>query len=765
MKSLLHARPVICALGIYALGAMGTSAYAQAEGSEASVAEETLSVGEIIVTASKREQSINKVGAPITAMSGDALQERTVVSAADLASVVPGLNYSPTDTGSTVFTLRGVGYTDSTLSAYPDVTVYLDQVPLPFPLIAGLANFDVSRVEVLKGPQGTLFGANATGGAINYIANKPTSHLSGGVTLNYGRFNDLMVDANISGPLSQDLLFRVAGRVHQSDDWQYSYTRDDTTARTSNWALRTLLNWTPTDRLTFDLNVNGWQDKSTYQQPQFFEFDIKFPFAAQPYELNYPTAPNNARAADWVQHLPLRNNTWLFQASLQTRYMLTDDITLTSLSSYIHAKQDAVPQQGGANFENSVYGSNGTFDDYFQELRLDNGSAGTFRWTLGLNYAQDDVSEGHQAWFAENSAGIVLSTSGDKSSLDQDTKNYAAFGAVEYDVGDYITLKGGLRYTETKRVGYACTIDPGDGTLNALFNLLQSKVLQQGDCISINPATGMSEPVSGTIKEDNLSYRAGIDFKVARDVLLYVNTSRGYKAGGFPSVDASTTLQYLPVKQESVTNYEGGIKARLFDRKVLFNGAVFYYKYKDKQLRSKIIDPVYGALTNTVNVPKSHIFGLEAELSTAPLDGFSFNLSGTYLDAKIDEFVGVNAGGIAGDFAGTRMPFAPKFSINAGIGYETPITDNLKLNLAADLAYRSKTNVLVGGTPSFDLPSYTTLDLRAGVETEDGKWKAFIYGKNVTNEFYLTNVVQQYDLNNRITGMPVTYGISISRKF
>tara|TARA_B110001454_G_scaffold162436_1_gene151972 strand:- start:1068 stop:3356 length:2289 start_codon:yes stop_codon:yes gene_type:complete len=762
MKSLLHARPVLCALGIYALSALGTNAYAQA-------AEETSSIGEIIVTASKREQSINKVGAPITALSGDALQERTVVSAADLAATIPGLNYSPTDTGSTVFTLRGVGYTDSTLSAYPDVTVYLDQVPLPFPIIAGLANFDISRVEVLKGPQGTLFGSNATGGAINYIANKPASTFGGGVTINYGRFNDLMVDANITGPLSDNLRFRVATRVHQSDDWQYSYTRDDSTGAASSWALRGLLNWTPTERLTFDLNVNGWRDKSLYQQPQFFEFDIKFPAFAAPYETSYPKAPRDARAADWVDHLPLRNDTWLFQASLQTKYSITDDITLTSLTSYTHAEQDAVPQQGGANFENSVYASNGVIKDYFQELRIDNGSTAGFRWTLGLNYAQDDVSEGHQAWFAENSAGLLLGTSGDKSSLDQDTKNYAAFGAVEYDLGDIITLKGGLRYTETKRVGYACTIDPGDGTLIALFNLLQSKVLGQGDCISINPATNMSEPVSGTIKEHNLSYRAGIDFKLANGVLVYVNTSRGYKAGGFPSVDASTTLQYLPIKQESVTNYEAGFKAGLMDRKLHLNGAAFYYDYKDKQLRSKILDPVYGALTNTVNVPKSHIFGAELELVTAPLGGFTFNLAGTYLNAKIDKFVGVNAGGIpvacGNGSPKCAMPFAPKWSINAGIGYETSITEDLNLNLAADLAHRGKTNVLVGGTPSFDLPAYTTLDLRAGIETDDGKWKAFIYGKNVTNEFYITNVVQQYDLNNRITGKPVTYGISISRKF
>ncbi|AJR26328.1 hypothetical protein TZ53_11130 [Sphingobium sp. YBL2] len=730
--------------------------------------------GDIIVTAQKREQSINKVGAPIVALSADALKDKGVKSAADLAAAVPGLNYSPSNTGTTVYTLRGVGFTDGTLSAYPDVTVYLDQIPLPFPILASLTNFDLERAEVLVGPQGTLFGANATGGAINYIAAKPTSTFQAGMSLDFGRFNTLVADAYVSGPLSDTVKVRLAGRASTGDDWQYSYTRNDTTGATSTWALRGLLDWQPTERLTINLNVNGWRDKSDPQQPQFYQLNIQNPGLAPDYELNYPPAPHTPRAASFSPNLPLYNDTHLIQASMRAQYELTDSLTLTSLSSYLHAKRDAFQQNGGADFEQSMYGSFGTFNSYFQELRLDNGARGHVRWTVGLNYAQDDANEGIDARFSQSSVFFATGLRGDLVTLRQDTKNYAAFGAAEIDILPTLTLKGGLRYTETTRDGDGCVSDRGNDGLAAFFDILQGLFsgqsnlppLQVGDCVSINPATGLSGRYLDRLKEDNLAYRVGIDWRASDQILFYANMSKGYKAGGFPSLGASTWTQFQPVRQESVIDYEAGIKARLLDNKVTLTANGFYYDYKNKQLKSKLIDPVFGALDGLVNIPKSTVKGAELAVSTAPLSGFTPTLAVTYLDAKIDTFTGVNAGGLPPtDYADTKMPFVSKWSINAGLGYEWPISDNWHGILGGDVAYRSGTNALVGNPAAYAIPGYTTLDLRAGVETNDGEWKIMLYGKNVTNKYYITNVALAYDYIVRFTGAPATYGIMASHKF
>lgn len=764
-----------------ALGALIDADTVQAQtassGTVASTTTDSINAGagmpDIVVTAQKRSESINKVGAPVVALSSTALKDLGVKSLSDLASAVPGLNYSPSGRNdSPVYTLRGVGFTDQSLASYPDVTVYIDQFPLPFPALTKLSNFDLSRVEVLVGPQGTLFGSNATGGAINYVTERPTSEYKGGLTLDYGRFNNILVDGYVSGPISDNLRFRLAGRVNSSDDWQYSYTRKDSNGRSSTWALRGQLDWEPTDRLSFNLDLNGWHDGTLPQQPQFYALSIQNP-PAPAYELNYPKAPLNSRAADWDPKLPLFNDSWLFQAGLRSAYQMTDSVTITSLTSYIRSKQTGFQQAGGADFEQSQYGQNGDFHDFFQELRMDNGSHGRGRWTLGVNYSRDDVSEHSSAFYSENTTFTAYGITGDNFALTENTNNYAAFGALEYDLIPGLTLKGGLRYTKTDRTSTACVTDNGDGTINALFDFLQALAsgqnnlppLQPGDCVSLNPATGLSGLYQNRLSEHNLSWRAGIDLKPLDGLLLYANVSRGYKAGGSPATDASDWNQFTPVRQESVTDYELGFKAQLFDRRVLATGDIFYYDYRDKQLHSKVIDPIFGSLDATVNIPKSSVRGGEFAISTAQIAGFTPSVSATYIDGKIDKFVGVNAGGQTADFSNTPMPFVPKWSVNAGLGYKWPVSEQVKGFLGANVVYRSATNALVGAPASYAIPAYTTLDLRAGFETEDGRWRVFAYGKNVTNTYYITTVSEQYDYIVRFTGRPATYGISITRNF
>lgn len=259
----------------------------------------------IIVTAQKRAQDIGDVPVSITAASGYQLAKEGITEPADLTKLVPSFTYQVSDYGTPVFTIRGVGFNDFSLGAGPTVTAYMDQVPLPYSVMTRGAILDLDRVEVLKGPQGTLFGENSTGGAVNFIAAKPSDVPTYGVDLSYGRFNDTTLQGFIGGPIAGTLSARVALRVEHAGGWQQSTTRPGDTLGAKDFIdARILLDWKPSDALRFELNLSGWRDGSQTQAGQFQAFTPSAPPApinAPVYAAlqNYPLAAHNALAADW----------------------------------------------------------------------------------------------------------------------------------------------------------------------------------------------------------------------------------------------------------------------------------------------------------------------------------------------------------------------------------------------------------------------------------------------------------------------------------
>ena len=222
---------------------------------------------DIVVTANKREENLSKVGLTITAIGAAELQTRRVASLEDVASIAPGLIYTPSTTNTPIFTLRGVGFKESSLGVYSAVSVYVDQVPLSFPVLASHSAYDLERIEVLKGPQGTLFGQNSTGGAINYIAAKPTKTFQAGGDISFGRFNAIDANAYVSGPLSDNVRARLAITGRSADGWQRSYTRDDTNGKDSYVAGRLQVEG-EFNNLKLNLSVNAWHDNSEPQAQQ-----------------------------------------------------------------------------------------------------------------------------------------------------------------------------------------------------------------------------------------------------------------------------------------------------------------------------------------------------------------------------------------------------------------------------------------------------------------------------------------------------------------
>jgi outer membrane receptor protein involved in Fe transport len=774
-------------------------------------------LGEIVVTANKRAENINKVGLSITAISGAALAERKITTIGDVAAAVPGLSFAPSQMGSPILTLRGIGFNEASLGVYPAVSLYVDQIPLPFPVMTSHAAFDLERIEVLKGPQGTLFGENSTGGAINYIAAKPTDHFVAGADLTYGRFNEIEGSAYISGPLSDTLGFRVAATGHHMDDWQYSTSRRDTNGHQSYFAGRGILDWKPSSSARFSLNINGWRDTS---QPQALQLIAVRPQAPQYEPEQYGTiafSPNKPRAADWTNEqfdpstgvvdpqtgavqpgtsklvdFDPSGNERFFQAGLRGDIDITDGITLTTLTSYdVYKQNQVIDSDGSPGLLLNLQHDNGKIHSLNQEVRLANAASSRFRWIVGGNYEHSNTEEyqlDRQAGTtAYNPGNLYLNASG--VTVQQHIRNYAGFANGEFSLTHQLTIKGGVRYTQSNNHANICSTTIPGGNVDTLFNLLGSLLgtvpftpIGPSDCYTLNQNNVPGQPFIKSLNQHNVSWRGGIDYQVTPTTLLYVNASRGYKAGSFPTLAAALFAGLQPVTQESVTAYEGGVKTQLFDRRVTLSAATFYYDYKDKQVRGKLADPIFGDLDALVNIPKSRVFGVEGEVTIRPAEGLTLNGAVTYLDSKIQRYTGVNIVGQPDyNAAGSPLPFTPKWSGVVNVDYRmktdrgTPFvgfTVNARTSADAAIAaervdYADAPNTFVkpGVSCVYCIKGYATVDVRVGFEADGGRWSVSAFGKNIFNKYYWTNVISSYEAAARAAGMPATYGVTFGVKF
>ena len=752
-------------------------------------------LGDIIVTAQKREQAINDVPLSITAATGEKLASQGVNSVSDLVKVVPGFNYTESAFATPVYTLRGIGFYDTSLAAKPTVSIYQDQVPIAFSIMTRGATLDLERVEVLKGPQGTLFGSNATGGAINYIAAKPTSVFKAGLDAGLDSFGQVSGGGFVSGPISDTLSARVAVRTEQGGAWQRSYTRDEKLGDRNFTTGRVLIDFQPSAAARFSLNLNGFIDKSDGQAAQLIGVvPLGNPARLGPLA-TYPIAPRNNRDADWTPEQKPKRDDWFYQAALRGDIDLADELTLTSISSWseYHNDQDIDPD--GVALRDYFYNTTGKITALSQELRLQ-GRTGGLSYILGANYArektyqQDDAGPYDQSTSAYQllDAGVGVPFFVYSQYARQKFVNKAVFANLDYDIGDTITLHGGVRYTKTNIDFAGCTADRGNALgfgIENLLNFIRGGVglapidIPTNGCVTIDATTLTVGEVQRTLDEDNVSWRAGIDFKPNRDILLYASVSRGYKSGSFPLLSASDAKQFDPVTQESVTAYEIGAKLTLLDRTVQLNGALFYYDYADKQLKGRVVanPDIFGPLEALVNVPKSKVQGGEIQLDLAPTDGLRVNIGATYLDTKIrGSFLNFDSYGNRVDFGGSAFPYTPKYQVVIDGQYDWALSDTVEAFVGGNLSFQSDTKAVLGDarqTPSaalterggLTIDDYTLIDLRAGLSFDDKRYRISAFVRNLANTYYWSNATRITDTTVRFAGRPRTFGLTLSARY
>jgi iron complex outermembrane recepter protein len=736
-------------------------------------------LGEVIVTAQKRSQRLSDVGISIAAVTGEELTSAGIDSVLDLPKIVPGFTVGQTFAGYPVFSLRGINFNASQLSAPPAVSTYIDEAPLPYPPMTRGLLFDLERVEVLKGPQGTLFGQNSTGGSINVIAAKPTAQMSGGVSTEINNFGQVMVEGFVSGPLSDTLRMRVAGTETQGGAWQKGYYLNHQPNGTQDeGAARVLLDWTPTDRVTISAMLNANYDHSEAQQPQLQSL---LPSAANNPQLSggYPL-PTNARDADF----PLGFNTHMddsqYQGVLRADIELNDTMRLTSITNYIESMTNTPLNFAGVGFPSIIGSYGGTVHTVTEEARL-TGKIPDARidYIVGANYEHDSILDSQNEPLPDYSGlppGSVFA-----GNYNLTNRADAAFANLDFEVIPKLTMTTGIRYTETKQTAAGCLTGtaPTASALSYLANVGRAQAglpptdaYVAGGCLTINnvPATpgGTADylPISSNLQQtqDNLSWRGGLNYKLTPDDLLYVLVSRGYKAGVFPVGNLLLESEIHNVSQEELTSYEIGVKLALFERRVQLDVAGFYYDYRDKQFYTYIPIPIIGVGATLVNIPKSNEKGIDANITANPISGLTLHGGVTYIDTRVGEYHGFDDDGNPVDFTGKQFNYAPPVSATLDAEYRVDVAPRIQSYFGVGDVYNSKTYADLGESRANELPTYTVLDARLGLESAAG-WRFGLWVRNVTNRYYWVSSQLGGDTAVRIVGMPRTFGLTAGYRF
>lgn len=774
---------------------------------------------EIIVTAQKKEEGANDVGFTLNAFTGETLKDRGVATSEDIALLTPGLTVNETAaTGVPAYSIRGVGFQDYSTGASSTVGLYFDEVAIPYTVMSRGLVFDVERVEVLKGPQGDLYGRNTTGGQINYVSKKPTEESEAGFSASFSSFNTVDFEAYVGGSMGERVNGRFALKTTQaSKGWQESVTRPgDKLGKKNVFAFRGMLDIDLAENVDLLLKASHVNDQSDNTANTAYDGrDVGLAEFAAPYRgllthaVNGTTPPwystGDNRAADWTNSYtdpngltfdirPQRDNQ-LTGISARLDWDVSENMTLTSVTGYDKFDREEANDWSGVPALDASNINTSELEVFSTELRLA-GDSGDLSWVAGLYYSDDTVDEFYNFFMADSVFGLggvefgvtpfqfapILQL---HTKYNQETDSKAIFGHVEYDVTDKLGLTVGLRYTEETRDWAGCTFDAGEGSLSGFLNFAFGTSLAPGDCGTVDDiptsptyffglAGGPNVNDAFHIYEDTISTnrvmgKIGLDYAVNDDVLLYATFSNGFKSGGFNGANSNSTTQLLPYEEEVLNSYEAGVKSTLLDGNMQLNAAAFFYDYKNKQEQDVAVTFV-GNIGGLTNVPKSEIYGAEVDLQWAPGDGWMVNMGAAFLDTEIKEFQAVDQAlsawpnTVFRDASGGTLAQSPKWSLNGGIEKEFQVSDNLMMRVGGDGNYKSSTS---GGVQAEDATeSYAVFNARIGIANTDGTWGLTAWSRNLFDEYYYPAA---YQGGNgpfvRSVGMPRTFGVTLDGNF
>ena len=772
---------------------------------------------EVVVTAQRREQNLADVPIAVTALNGEQLDTLGVTDTQDLNIVVPGFSSSESGYGPPIYTLRGVGFPDSTYFASPTTAVYLDEVALPYSIMSKGPNIDIQRVEILKGPQGTLYGRSTTGGAINYIAEKPSEEFVAGFDVSYGRFDRKDLKGYVGGAMSSVMNYRLAGRVIRQDEpWQYSNTdHNNRLGEEEKYSLRSIfdLDWGGDSFIR--VSLSGWRDRSDTQAGQPVYFNAQNPqsdLLASQEVRDYPYIPDtdDPRVAEFCKGHPscvdasgkpydFKADEMFYQAAIRASHYFTDSLQGILLLSYNKFEADGTELPAAAyNTRHNVGTIFSEIENIDVEFRL-SGVGQLFsnpvNWTAGVHTTpmEEGLDSRFYAASENNSVLYVVPLVGSLPGFDDisvlgrsyfftegvmEYQSASLFGNADMQLSDAFKLTIGARYTDEERDFSGCIGgDPRENEfrVSALFTALsvQRALLAgttpdttlPGECFTISEDGQFDRPTQ-TLAEDSLSWRAVVDWTPDDHSLIYLSRSRGFKSGSFPVTNATDRAQYQPAVQEQVDAYEIGAKLNYLDGLLRFNTAAFYYDYTDKQLFSRIQDPLFGSLPQLQNAPSSEVRGIEFDLASSPFSGLYISLAAAYIETEVKDFPNAfNTQGEPEDLTGTEFNYSPKLSYTALLDYSFAVSSYYEAGIGVDYSFKGETNSTLDGDPLFFHDDFGITNARVRFGRNDGKWLLTFYARNVFNEYATTaNAQIVSDLVTRYVAMPRTWELNLGWK-
>lgn len=736
-------------------------------------------IEEIVVYAQKRAESLGTVPVSVTAVTGERLAAKGFGRSDDIARLAPNVTFAAGNFDATpkVY-IRGIGSNEFVQNANTGVGIYVDEV------FKGLATgqtfqlFDLERVEVLRGPQSTLYGKNTSGGAINFYTAKPEPEFGSGVDVSYGRFDAIRADGYLNAPLTDSIMTRWSVATRKRDGlFENTFTGEEE-GRRDNWAARGQLRYEPGDRfgLNFKLEASGSDtdfknarhvgvyDPAAVGDPSRLgtiidpvSGDFVDGFDLNNSGVDFIGYSNNAASLTGASDYPMSEDIDTFGASLKLELAL-ERADFVSISAYELVDRAAIQDADyspNAVFHNDWFNESTLFS---QEIRL-SGEAGRLQWLTGIYYYEDEHDVGLDLTFFECFSdpvdpcvsiipGLVLPTTEIDYDYVQKTDSYAFFTQEALALTDRLTLTAGIRYTREER-----EIDAAS--------------------VSSVPAVVPGFPrFSGSETWNELSGKIGLDYQWNDNLFLYGSFSQGFKAGNWNG-GAYNFIQQIdePADPETVDTIEIGAKTSWLEDRLRANVAAFHSQVDDLQVfvfQSRV--PVLQ------NAAEGEISGVELELAYLPVESLRLDLAYGYLDATYENFVAdvTDPTDISGstflqqDLSGNRVVQTPEHSVSAALSFEHPVSAEWNLLLGADYSYRSKVYFTVFND-YLQQDGVGIANLRAGLANRDSGWSVTAFVNNLGDERYFNDAAQiglPFGMDELFEAYDVRlYGLRVSARF
>jgi iron complex outermembrane recepter protein len=762
-----------------ALGTAAPNKIASADTTQASTDTQASSnagevaVGEIVVTAQKRAENLQKVPISVAAISSETIEDLHATNLQNLQGSVPNVqinNFTTTPT-TAVYTIRGIGIIEPDPYAGNTVSIVVDGIPQYFSMGALADIYDVARIEVLRGPQGTLFGANTTGGVVNIINNQPKHEFGGKIDVGYGNYNHIQAAGVLNVPFNDQLAGRFVISHDQRDGYITNVVDGRDLGRRNVTLFRGALKYDPGKN--FDVTLSGEYDRTRNGSPVVVQGAVpgEVVFIPEGFRNMYPSpclpiltghrckAPDkylagqnrgptfNGQVVDPIKDSE-KMDTYSGTLTINIRDTGIGDIT--TITGYKHFHNINYTDQGGGSVWLVDTRRQTRGWQFSQEIRTAFDVTKSIKVQLGAFYLKDHYN--HQSDlrldfsgpifydFATNTVTKTFPGIHVRNLEDQDNYSISGFAQTYIDLTDKLRLQAGIRYTheQTKMLASAANswamktgvttfegTEP-DGTPNFSF--------------------GTVAPPRGVKSWNNVGWKLGLDYHITDDLMVYGYWARGFKSGGFTGRIA-IAQDIGPYDPEHVDTFEVGFKADLFDRRLRWNSALFYTNYRDMQLAviGFAVDPKTGQQLQTnsiINAASSHIKGFETELTAVPVRGLTLNASLAYLDAKYQKFLFRLPSGAVLDLKGERLQNAPKWTGSVSATWEFPV-GNMTGRIRGQYSYQSEkllSNIL--DTPRSRVQPQHIVNANADLMINDkitvGVWATNLFDKryiNAANDF------------------------------